>query len=117
MLTWDEWNTCPPIYFRYRSIGRNEIEKRTYRTQWESSRLIAFHAIAPHLKASSRDKGIQKWLPFPWEKVEHVKEISVEEMLQENKEFFDKLTPVEKGKELPMDKGINVLKKVATNKS
>ncbi len=56
LLTLDEWRAIAEAITTH--------QERSYRNQWEQTRLIAWHAIAPYLK---EDVSIYQMLPLPWD--------------------------------------------------
>ena len=61
----DFWE-APLHLFNLRLKGWEEGKETERRQSWEQTRLIAYNAVAPHLKKG--DQNLQKFLPFPWEK-------------------------------------------------
>lgn len=56
LLTLDEWRAIAEAI--------TTRQERTYRNQWEQTRIIAWHAIAPYLKEGV---SIYQMLPLPWD--------------------------------------------------
>ena len=56
LLTLDEWRAIAEAITTHQA--------RPYRNQWEQTRLIAWHAIAPYLKEGV---SIYQMLPLPWD--------------------------------------------------
>lgn len=56
LLTLNEWRAIAEAITTH--------QERNYRNQWEQTRLIAWHAIAPYLKEGV---SIYQMLPLPWD--------------------------------------------------
>lgn len=48
--------------------GYSEETEQRSREAWEQARLIAYYAVAPHVKGG---KSMQSTIPLPWDKERH----------------------------------------------
>lgn len=63
MRSEDFWNDTPQEFF-LRLKGQRQQEEREYREHWEQSRMIAYYAVAAHVK---KGKGMRQMIPLPWD--------------------------------------------------
>lgn len=112
-MTWDEWNNCPPEYYQYKFRGFSKLKMQEARRQWEIARFVAFFSVAPHMKPSGKNNPIVSFYPFPWDKKTLLPEKTLEEILAENRETLDKLTPVNKDEALNAQVAVDAMTKIA----
>ena len=55
-----------PVEFWAAVEGHNESMEDLIRTHWETSRLVSYYAVAPHLK-KGHNKGPKDLFQLPWE--------------------------------------------------
>lgn len=66
MRSEDFWNETP-YEFALRLQGFYERQEAQERSEWERMRLVAYYAVAPHLK---RATTLQRFMPLPWDKAQ-----------------------------------------------
>jgi len=73
-MSYDEFYDATPREFYNRLEGHRKAKEDEHKADWERARLVAYYAIAPHLKKGASN-NMDKVIPLPWdhEKLKPVK--------------------------------------------
>ena len=93
LLSEAEFEEITPRYFMLRLKGLRDAQQQQYRNEWERTRWLAMFVLMPHSKKRIKPQDLAR---FPWESQKKVNAALIE-MLQNNKEKLDKLTPIKAG--------------------